>query len=102
MSRCRRPMPSVNPARPPPMMVTGRDILLVFPPGDEQVAEEAGRPFGQNPIFRVRPQGRKFASEKSGADTDIRVVAGDRAAPDRPQKSAGPAGRPGAARFKRD
>lgn len=79
-----------------------RRHFSILPPRDEQVAERVNGAFDQLPILFVRPERRKFAARKAGADADMAIVAGDRTAADHPQQATAKPWQPRAARFERD
>src|ERR1035437_4147617 len=79
-----------------------RRHFSILSPRDEQVAEQADGSLDQFPIFFIRPERRKFAARKAGADTDAAIVACDRAATDQPQQASAKPWQPGAARFECD
>src|SRR6185437_5453487 len=83
MPRWRRPMPSVRPARPPPMIVMVRGaVTSTFPPRNKQVAEQSGAALSQFPFIAARPERGEFTARESGADADGSIVAGDGVAAD--------------------
>jgi hypothetical protein len=49
---------------------------LILPASDKKVPEKTYRPLDQQPTFIIRPKSRQFASRKSRADADRRIVTG--------------------------
>src|ERR1035441_7307756 len=72
----RSPIPSVNPASPPPTMVMGLGAdMRSFPPlRDERVTEEARPALLQRPALTRRPKLRQLLSLKAGMDADRTVI----------------------------
>ncbi len=78
-------MPSVNPARPPPIIVIGFSAAtLLLSSRDEEMTEQADRPLGEFPMSVLRPEFRKFPFRKSSANTYGRIMAGDRTTANEP------------------
>jgi len=72
----RSPIPSVNPAKPPPTMVMGfsAGINSLPPLRYEQMTEPARRAFPQRPTSASWPKLRQLLPGKAGADANRRIM----------------------------
>src|ERR1035438_1359163 len=72
----RSPIPSVNPARPPPTMVMGLGAGMgSLPPlRNEQMTETARRALLQRPALTSRPKLRDLLPGEAGADANRSIM----------------------------
>src|ERR1035441_2759483 len=100
----RSPIPSVNPASPPPTMVMDLGAgMSSFPPlRDERMTEEARSALLQRPALTRRPKLRQLLSLEAGVDADRSVIPRHLVAADEPDQVGKEEATPCAARFERD